>query len=311
VKIPDFFFRYNYAFRAALGTPTFAMSIKYCCAAKFHFLTKKTFKIMARVTGVSAEEWLNHVTQKFTPGMLVQTATNQVMAPANAIGVGNYDVMAAAAETSGSNPGSIFEGMQTIADLSRTRAHYNPLDPNGTGNQQHFLQFTQLIADAPMLSLIKADTTSVVNNSQNADSLIDSFVSAFVGIATENVGEITKAVANLAKAAVSYSDKIESYSNFAQNLLQVDSSGNVEFHLYSSVFNIHTTEKKGTITFHSDYNVLRAVYQLSPASWSSVKDLFNQQKKTDTKNWLDNMTTPDKGAGGARALCIERMLRRM
>lgn len=266
---------------------------------------------MARVTGVSIEEWINFQTQPFTPGMVMQLAGGQTMAPANSIGVGGYDAAAAAAATNGPTPGSIFEGMQTIARLARTRSGYNPLDPDGMGNKQHFLQFTQNIASAPMLDLIKADTQDVINNSQNSDSLIDSFVGAFVGIASENVGEITKAVSNLAKAALSYSEKIEKFSNFAQNLLQVDSSGNVQFHLYSSTFEIHTTENKGTVTFHSQYSVLRAVYQLSPSAWDASKQYFNQQQNTDSNDWINSMKTPVKEIGGARALCIERMLNRM
>ncbi|MCP9765181.1 hypothetical protein [Lacihabitans soyangensis] len=266
---------------------------------------------MARITGVSVQEWIDFNSQSFMPGMVLQVADGQIMAPANSAGIGGYDAAASAAATNGSSPGSIFEGMQTIARLARTRSGYNPLDPEGMGNKQHFIQFTQNIASAPMLDLLKADTQDVINNSQNSDSLINSFVDAFIGISTENVGEITKAVSNLAKAALSYSDKIEKYSNFAQNLLQVDSSGNVQFHLYASTFGIHTTESKGTVTFHSEYSVSRAVYQLSPAAWNACKEYFNQQQNTDTNSWINSMTTPVKANGGARALCIERMLRRM
>ena len=230
------------------------------------------------------------------------------MAPANAAAVGDYQKMANAAATSGLHPGSIFEGMQTVADLSRTRAHYNPLDPTGTGNKAHFLDFSQNIAEAPFLSLLNASTKSVEQKSENADTLIDSFVSAFEGIASENVAQITSAVKNLAKAALSYSDKVQKYSNFAQNLLQTNSSGDVEFHLYSSQLSIHQNESKGTITFESSYEVLVAVYQLSSASWADVKDAFAKQKKTSTESWMNSMKTPVNAEGGARALCLYKNL---
>lgn len=264
---------------------------------------------MARITGVSANEWLQHV-NKINPVMaqaLMKSATGPIQNPANAAAVGDYAAKAAAAASNSSNPGSIFEGMQTIADLSRTHAHYNPLDPTGTGNKEHFTNFTQNIADAPMLSLLHASTKNVDQKSQNSDALIDSFVSAFEGIAQENVAAITSAVANLAKAALSYSDKVQKYSNFAQNLLQTNSSGNVEFHLYSSQFEIHQTKSKGTVTFQANYEVLCAVYQLSAASWNQVKAEFNKQKKTDTNSWMNSMKTPVNAAGGsARALCLYR-----
>jgi hypothetical protein len=233
------------------------------------------------------------------------SSTGQTMAPANASGVGDYADKAKAAATIGPAPGSIFEGMQTIADLSRTRAHYNPLDPEKTGNKQHFLAFSQNIADAPMLSLLRADTVSIEEKSQDASKLINGFVSLFDGLSKEDVAGVTAAVTKLADAALSYSDKIEKYSQFAQNLLQTDSSGNVKFHLYSSTFQIHTTESKGVITFQSSYELLRAVYQLSPSSWQDVKDIFSQQKKADAAAWFDSMTTKPKAGSGIRALCLQ------
>jgi hypothetical protein len=257
-----------------------------------------------RVTGVSAEEWLSYMSQPFQPGMMLQAASGSIMAPAKADAIGNYAQKAAAAASPGTAPGSVFEGMQTIANLARVRASYNPLDPEGTGNKAHFLQFTQYIADAPMLTLLKADTIEVNERSRNSDMLIKAFVGAFVGLATEDVNEIQGRVKSLAQAALSYSNRQERYSNFAQNLLQTNSSGAVEFHLYSSQFQISQTERKGTITFASSYHVLRAVYQLSPNGWSQVREIFNQQQKTSTQSWLDNMNTKPKPGGGARALCL-------
>lgn len=253
---------------------------------------------------IKPEEWLEFMTQPYVPGLTLQAVSGPIMNPSNAAAVGDYAERAAASATSGSAPGSIFEGMQTAADLARTRSGYNPLDPEGTGNKAHFLQFTQNIADAPFLSLIKADRVYVNQQSQDSSKLIESFVDAFVGIATENAAQIQTSVQNLAKAAISYSNKTQRYCNFAQNLLQLNSSGNVEFHLYSSQFSIQTSEKKGTITFQSSYEVLRAVYQLSPASWANVKPLFEQQEQTDTEDWLAQMRTPPN-EGGAIASCLQ------
>lgn len=252
---------------------------------------------------VTPKEWLEFIQQPFIPGMTVQSVrAAQIMAPANALGAGDYVKKANDAATPGPAPGSIFEGMQTIANLSRTRANYNPLDPEGTGNKQHFLQFTQNIADAPFLSLINASTTEVHQKSTDASVLVNSFVGAFVGIADQDKKQVEDSVKNLVNAALSWSNQQQRLSNFAQNLLQINSSG-VEFHLYSSVFEIYTTNNKGVITFESSYNLLRAVYQLSQASWNDIKPIFDQQKKTSTEDWLNNMKTPTQ-SGGARALCL-------
>lgn len=260
---------------------------------------------MTRTTGVTAKDWVKLMQKPHVPGAHLQLATTgDVMNPANAVGVGTYDADAAKAATPAPNPVSIFEGMQTAADIARVNAGYNPLDPTGTGDKAHFLQFTQNIASAPFLSLIQADTTSISQQSHNADDLIDSFVAAFVGIASSDQAQIESSVKSLAKAALSYSGKQESYSNFAQNLLQTDSSGNVEFHLYSSTFQIKSSNNKGYISYESSYEVLRAVYQLSPGSWSAVMQEFENVKKTDTNNWINNMKTPEKTTGGARALCL-------
>lgn len=254
---------------------------------------------------IKPEEWLEFMTQPYVPGLTLQAVSGPIMNPSNAAAVGDYAEIAAASATSGSAPGSIFEGMQTAANLARTRAGYNPIDPEGTGNKAHFLQFAQNIADAPFLALIKADTVHVNQKSQDSSKLIQSFVDAFVGIATENAAQIQTAVQNLANAAISYSKETQSFSNVAQNLLQLNSSGNVEFHLYSSKFLIQTSKRKGTITFQSSYEVLRAVYQLSPASWAHLKPLLQWQERTDTEDWLDQMTTPPNGSGGAIASCLQ------
>ncbi|PHI18675.1 hypothetical protein CEQ90_16565 [Lewinellaceae bacterium SD302] len=236
--------------------------------------------------------------------MAVTSPNDNIMSPANAAGVGNYVQMAQQNSSSGSAPKSVFEGMQTIANLSRVKAGYNPLDPEGKGSKANFLQFSQYLADLPALSLLNSSTKEVHQQEQNADKIIDSFVAAFEGIAQENVAAITSAVSNLAKAALSYSKKEQKYSNFAQNLLQVNSTGDVQFHLYSSVFQISQTESKGTITYKSDYSVLVAVYELAASEWGQISGIFNKQEKTSINDWLNNMKTPVKGAGGARALCL-------
>ncbi|GBF52641.1 hypothetical protein N0824_00490 [Microcystis sp. 0824] len=252
------------------------------------------------------QEWLDWVNQPFTPGMLVQSFNApQIMNPANAAAVGDYKAKADSAASPGSAPVSVFEGMQTTANLSRVRAEFNPIDVEGTGNKAHFLQFTQNIADAPFLTLLSANTLEVKEKSHNADTLINSFVGGFIGLAESDIAQVLTSVKTLASAALSYAGQQERVSNFAQNLLQVDSSGDVQFSLYSSEFSIKSENNKGTITFEASYFLVRAQYQLSVASWNQVVNVFSAQQKTDTQSWLDQMSTKNKSVGAAKTPCLD------
>lgn len=265
--------------------------------------TKTSF--VPRITGFSAEEWVKHMNQPYTASESLNAGpTTGIQAPANAFGVGDYDLEAKKHATSSSNPQSVFEGMQTIANLARVRAGYNPLDPEGYGDLPHFLQFTKNISDAPFLALLTADTKKVVQKSRDSNAIIDSFVQDFVGIAEQNQKEIENAVSSLAKAATSRAGAVQKYSNFAQNLLQVNAHGDIEFSVYNSLFEIKTKKGKGTITYHMQYDLSRAVYQLSQEAWDSVKDQFDQILKTTTDEWLGSMTTEVKPGPVADLSCL-------
>ncbi len=246
---------------------------------------------MQRVTGVSTEDWAKNV--KRSPA-LPDVPQLDIQNPTSSYATEAYVVKAKEMESAGTVPESIFEGIQTVADIARVRTQFNPLDPEGTGNKEHFIKFTQYIDSAPFLALLNADTMMVETSSHNSSELVNSFVDAFTGIDAKDKDQIVGAVTNLANAALSYSNRIEKYSNFAQNILDVDGDGNVLFHLYSSQFQIKAEERKGTITFDTTYSVIRSVYQLSVGEWRRIRGNFADQTKTSTQEWLSRFTTPCK-----------------
>eukprot|EP01001_Neometanema_parovale_P004382 NODE_1615_length_1662_cov_3.222222_g1536_i0.p1 GENE.NODE_1615_length_1662_cov_3.222222_g1536_i0~~NODE_1615_length_1662_cov_3.222222_g1536_i0.p1 ORF type:complete len:275 (-),score=-22.70 NODE_1615_length_1662_cov_3.222222_g1536_i0:34-858(-) len=254
----------------------------------------------------SAENILLPQTIFMRPGALAMLESDSLIEnPANSEAVGDYRAQAEKASTPGTAPQSVFDGMQTAVNMCRTKAQYNPLDPEGKGNRARFIEFTQNISSMPFVTLEWATTTQIKQKSRNADVLINSFVDGFWGITQGDKEQIVKSVRNLASAALSYADQTERLSNFAQNLLQVDSSGNVEFCLYSSTFQISVSEHKGIITFHSEYELSQAMYSLSPSNWDSVKELFAKEYKVTVEDWIKNMTTPVKEGSTIRALCLE------
>lgn len=259
-------------------------------------------------------EWVKHITSTdkiilpqsiFERPSLLRMEGVQIENPARAEAVGDYRQQANNASTPGTAPQSIFDGMQTAVNMCRTKAEYNPLDPDGKGDKTHFIQFTQYISSMPFVTLDWATTTQIKQQSKNADVLINSFVDGFWGIEKGDKNQIVKSVQGLVSAALSYANQTEKMSNFAQNLLQVDSAGNVQFSLYSSTFQISATEKKGIITFHSEYELSQAMYSLSPASWASVREAFSRQYKVTVDDWINDMTTPVKQGSTVKALCLE------
>lgn len=249
-------------------------------------------------------QWLKYIKMDRVISERIFAATeteNPVMATAS----GSYIEDAKKAETPGRAPISVFDGLQTAVNLCRVNAGFDPLDPKGKGNEQHFLAFTNNIARVPFMDLASANTKEIKQNSRNADELINSFVAGFDGIRKQDEEEIKKSVTNLVKAALSYSNESERYSNFSQNLLQTDSGGDVSFYLYSSTFQIKSSNNKGVITYHSEYKLNQAQYKLSQTKWEQVKEIFIDTEKTTTKSWLDLMKTPVDKTSNIRAFCLE------
>lgn len=239
-------------------------------------------------------------------------AINPFFSPAAGSATGSYAKDADKNVSPGKAPVSIYEGLQTSIDIARRRSGYNPLDqptdqkPKTAGDREHFIAFTQEIANIPFLSLLKAQVTQIEQKSHNANELIDSFVKGFIGLQAQDVGQIRDSLASLVNAALSYSEQTERQSNFNQNILQTGPAGAVYFMLYASEFTIKATSHKGTITFQSSYNLSQAIYQLSVESWNNVKDVFSQTQKTDTQQWLGDTTTEPKVGSTLKASCVMR-----
>ncbi|MBC3454457.1 MULTISPECIES: hypothetical protein [Pseudomonas] len=255
----------------------------------------------------------NHPHQLTSTGRAMRTgadAINPFFSPAAGAATDSYANDANKNVSPGKAPVSIYEGLQTAIDIARRRSEYNPLDqptdqrPKAKGDREHFIAFTQQIAEIPFLSLLAAQVTQIQQKSHDANALIDSFVKGFIGLAAKDVEQIKKSLSSLVNAALSYSEQTERQSNFNQNILQTGIAGSVNFMLYASEFTIKATSKKGTITFQSSYTLSQAVYQLSVESWENVRDVFAKQQKTDTQQWLGDTTTPVKPGSSLRAICL-------
>lgn len=237
-------------------------------------------------------------------------AINPFFSPAKGTATGSYAKDADANVSPGSAPVSIYEGLQTAIDIARRRSGYNPLDqptdqkPKSAGDREHFIAFTQQIAEIPFLSLLAAQVTQIQQKSHDANALVDSFVKGFIGLKNQDVEQIKQSLSSLVNAALSYSEQTERQSNFNQNILQTGDSGSVNFMLYASEFTIKASSHKGTITFQSSYTLSQAIYQLSVESWNNVKDVFSKQQKTDTQQWLGDTTTQVREGSKLRAICL-------
>lgn len=253
-------------------------------------------------------DWLTYMTapRLRSVNKNIFAADGQVQNPARAIGSADYLREAQEQASDSDAPQSIFEGLQTAVNLARIQSGFDPLNPDIEGNKKNFTTWTENIAAAPFLTLVDATTTEITQSSQNSDAIIDSFVDAFVGISSGDRNAIIASVSNLVKAALSWSEETQKQSNFAQNLLRTEAEGAVSFHLYYSEFEISQSSNKGTITFHSEYTLKQAEYSLSQATWDDLKDIFAEQLKTSTDDWLDSMLTPDKPGSRVRATCLEK-----
>ncbi|UMZ09449.1 hypothetical protein I9018_18080 [Pseudomonas sp. MPFS] len=236
--------------------------------------------------------------------------TNPFFSPSSGFATGDYISAANKNASSGTVPISIQEGLQTSIDIARRRSGYDPVDqpttskPHTKGDHDHFIAFTNEISKIPFLSLINAENKIIEQKSHNANDLIDSFAAAFTGLKNQDIEGIKKSLTQLTKAALSYADKKEEQSNFTQNILQQENN-DLHFMLYSSIFTISATAKKGTIIYQSSYTLTRAIYSVSLASWNNVKNKFCNQQKTETEDWLKNITTPSKQDSTVRAICLE------
>ncbi|WP_299004908.1 hypothetical protein [uncultured Shewanella sp.] len=257
--------------------------------------------------------WLKEIHSGSTPVAFTESLFHNPMAaldasttqnPANAFPTLSYEKAANEASTPGTAPISVYDGLQTSVNMCRTKAQFDPLDPNGNGDLKHFLGFTNLVSQVPFLTLEWSESKQIKQKSHNANELIDSFVDGFRGILEHDKESIIQSVQNLVKAALSYSEQTEKQSNFSQNILQ-DGEGKVNFFLYTSTFEISQTSSKGTITFHAEYTLNQAGYSLEASTWERIKDQFENIEKTTVDDWLNDMTTQPKEGSTVRALCLE------
>jgi hypothetical protein len=255
---------------------------------------------------VQTKEWLKFIKQpgpRFIRNVFDSSA--EIENPANSQGVGSYIENANAAETPGTAPISLFDGMQTAVNLCRVKADFDPIDIDNKGDEAHFIAFTNNVAQIPFITLDWSTTTDVKQESKSADILIQSFVDAFQGILDKDKESIFDSVKSLAAAALSYAGQTEKKSNFAQNLLQDPTKDQVTFGLYSSRFEISVSEGKGTIKYHANYLLSQAQYSLSKASWEQVRPYFEEEQKVTVEDWLSKMKTPAKTGSTVKTICLD------
>lgn len=208
-------------------------------------------------------------------------------------------------------PISVYDGLQTTINMCRAKSGYNPLDQSegGKGSGKYFIAFTDLVAKVPFLTLDWAEPTRIVQESRNANVLIDSFLKGFKGIRESDQTKIRDAIVELVKAALSYSKTVQKKSIFTQNIFSVENKNKdlekVICTLYSSTFEISQTKNKGVITFHSEYSVLQASYSLSTSNWERIKSKFADKENESVDDWIKDMTTPVDKSSEVKALCLE------
>lgn len=253
------------------------------------------------------KEWLEFIQQPLSPGMLDSSLQThkETMAPARALAVGHYQNQARKAQTKGTEPKSIYEGLQTIVNLCRVKAEYDPIDVENKGNYQHFLAFTNYLAHAPFLTLIQAKHTKVDQKSKNTDELIDSFVETFIGLTKENYAQVKESVTKLVSNIASYAQKKDKQANFFQNLLMVNNSGDLLVTLHYTLLEIKEDDGKFTITYESNYKLYQAQYQLSASMWDTIQPHFSTLEKTTTDKWIDFMKTPPKKDSKVKTPCFD------
>ncbi|MFJ5332811.1 hypothetical protein [Pectobacterium versatile] len=252
-------------------------------------------------------EWLVNFKRKALNGNSFASVSQDggIMNPTMASATQQYvDGCNSSSDNASQAPVSMHDGLQTILNLCRVKSGYNPLDIQGNGDKEHFTAFTQNVADVPCFTLLNAQSKNIKQQSHNANDLINSFVSAFDGLAEGDIEKVRNSVSDLVSAALSYANQEEKSSNFSQSILQTGDD-QVIVSLYESMFEISATESKGFITFKSEYTLQEAQYSLSSSDWENIKEVFSSEEKTSMSSWLGSMKTPAKSGSSVKALCLE------
>ncbi|MCW7550413.1 hypothetical protein OO184_21395 [Photorhabdus sp. APURE] len=218
---------------------------------------------------------------------------SDIQSPASVAATDKYILFAKKSATPNKYPVSVTEGLQTIINLCRVASGYDPLEPEGNGNAQKFIAFTEEIAKVPFLSLLWTDKNTITQQSHDTNVLIDSFVEAFRGLSPQDKIKIKTYLKELINTALSYADQKEKKSNLVQYALAKTPNG-ASLLLYSSVLTIKKVDNKGTIKFTSHYNLCQAEYNLSQKMWEIVKSAFEKEDKITIEYLIDCMTTKMK-----------------
>ncbi|TNH41695.1 hypothetical protein [Photorhabdus luminescens] len=218
---------------------------------------------------------------------------SDIQSPASVAATDKYTLFAKKSATPNKYPVSVTEGLQTIINLCRVASGYDPLEPEGNGNAQKFIAFTEEIEKVPFLSLLWADKNTITQQSHDTNVLIDSFVETFRGLSPQDKIKIKTYLKELINTALSYADKKEKKSNLVQYALAKTPNG-ASLLLYSSVLTIKKVDNKGTIKFTSHYNLCQAEYNLSQKMWEIVRSAFEKEDKITIEYLIDCMTTKMK-----------------
>ncbi len=218
---------------------------------------------------------------------------SDIQSPASVAATNTYTLFAKKSATSNKYPVSVTEGLQTIINLCRVASGYDPLEPEGNGNAEKFIAFTEEIEKVPFLSLLWADKSTITQQSHDTDVLIDSFIKVFQGLSPQDKITIKIYLKKLIDTALSYADQKEKKSNLVQYALAKTPNG-VSLLLYSFVLTIKKVDNKGTIKFTSHYNLCQAEYNLSQKIWEMTRSVLEKEDKITIEYLIDCMTTKTK-----------------
>lgn len=181
-------------------------------------------------------------------------------------------------------------GCAMVLSLAQQASGYNPMDPSAPGNLNCFLAYINQILLCPVFSSLIRDQVAP-NMSGNWNSVIDSIVGFYPGLAGDQENDLRNGLWSLARAASSWPSANQTQNLFVQNT--INSSADLTVYLYKSFINMRTDVQSGgkhspdTVTNNASLSLWRAVLKFDINSWPSYAPIIMDKTNTSLEGWLN------------------------
>jgi hypothetical protein len=185
-------------------------------------------------------------------------------------------------------PTTVYDGLQTLLNICKTRSGFDPYQPDDQGDFRHFSDFMSHVSSCPLFTLTVSQT-SEVHYSGSPVPLAQILTDQLVSLTTLSKPEAQDAAQTAVSIIESWIGPRTTSGTLAFNVLQDERDGASSAFLVAKPKN-DFDGKRGTSS-SVDISWIYTEYLLSDAIWQIAKDQLAGLANVTVDEWLSSMRT--------------------